>query len=206
MPGQRDLVLGITSVQPDGTLTHSGGRVVKNVSGYDLHRMHTGALGALATSATFVRKLAAPTGAPAWRTAPRPKRLTGRRRAAGRPERDGAAEAFLATRASASGSSGRDGRALPAPFSTRVDEAPRARGHQSGRAVPRADLGCRGQQAPPRRVASGAFAGASWVQRRRRRGLREAARGFPNRVGAPRCVAVDPFDRRAHAGRASSVS
>lgn len=55
VPGQRDLVLGITSIQPDGTVTHSGGRVVKNVSGYDLHRMHTGALGAFGVivEATF---------------------------------------------------------------------------------------------------------------------------------------------------------
>jgi glycolate oxidase FAD binding subunit len=62
MPGQRDLVLGITSVQPDGTLTHSGGRVVKNVSGYDLHRMHTGALGAFGVIVEATFKLApAPT-------------------------------------------------------------------------------------------------------------------------------------------------
>ena len=58
MPGQRDLVLGITSVQPDGTLTHSGGRVVKNVSGYDLHRMHTGALGAFGVIVGATFKLA----------------------------------------------------------------------------------------------------------------------------------------------------
>ena len=47
VPAARDLVLGITVVGPSGVVTHSGGRVVKNVSGYDLHRMHTGALGAL---------------------------------------------------------------------------------------------------------------------------------------------------------------
>ena len=47
LPGQRDLVLGMTVALPDGSLVTSGGRVVKNVSGYDMHRMHTGALGAL---------------------------------------------------------------------------------------------------------------------------------------------------------------
>jgi glycolate oxidase FAD binding subunit len=46
LPAARDLVLGATVVTADGTLVKSGGRVVKNVSGYDLHRMHTGALGA----------------------------------------------------------------------------------------------------------------------------------------------------------------
>ncbi|MFN8583985.1 MAG: FAD-binding oxidoreductase [Dehalococcoidia bacterium] len=46
LPAARDLVLGATVAMPDGALVRSGGRVVKNVSGYDLHRMHTGALGA----------------------------------------------------------------------------------------------------------------------------------------------------------------
>jgi glycolate oxidase FAD binding subunit len=47
LPAARDLVLGLTVALPDGTLASSGGRVVKNVTGYDLHRLHTGALGAL---------------------------------------------------------------------------------------------------------------------------------------------------------------
>jgi glycolate oxidase FAD binding subunit len=38
-------VLGIAVATAEGALVKSGGRVVKNVSGYDLHRMHTGALG-----------------------------------------------------------------------------------------------------------------------------------------------------------------
>ncbi|MEX1022262.1 MAG: FAD-binding oxidoreductase [Dehalococcoidia bacterium] len=46
LPGARDLVLGIEAVLPSGDRIKSGGRVVKNVTGYDLHRMHTGALGA----------------------------------------------------------------------------------------------------------------------------------------------------------------
>lgn len=47
LPAARDLVLGLTVALPDGALASSGGRVVKNVTGYDLHRLHTGALGAL---------------------------------------------------------------------------------------------------------------------------------------------------------------
>lgn len=46
LPAARDLVLGATVATAEGALAKSGGRVVKNVSGYDLHRMHTGALGA----------------------------------------------------------------------------------------------------------------------------------------------------------------
>ena len=43
----RDQLLGLRVANPDGTLTWAGGQVVKNVSGYDLTRLHTGAYGAL---------------------------------------------------------------------------------------------------------------------------------------------------------------
>ena len=43
----RDLVIGMKVVQADGSLTKSGGQVVKNVSGYDMARLHIGALGTL---------------------------------------------------------------------------------------------------------------------------------------------------------------
>ena len=43
----RDTVIGMKVVQPDGEATKSGGRVVKNVSGYDMSRLHIGGLGSL---------------------------------------------------------------------------------------------------------------------------------------------------------------
>jgi glycolate oxidase FAD binding subunit len=43
----RELLLGLTVVQADGTVTRSGGQVVKNVTGYDMPKLHVGALGTL---------------------------------------------------------------------------------------------------------------------------------------------------------------
>ena len=43
----RDTVIGMKVVQPDGRITKSGGQVVKNVSGYDMSRLHIGGLGSL---------------------------------------------------------------------------------------------------------------------------------------------------------------
>jgi glycolate oxidase FAD binding subunit len=44
----RDLVLGVTLVLADGTVASSGGKVVKNVAGYDLARLVCGSRGRLA--------------------------------------------------------------------------------------------------------------------------------------------------------------
>src|SRR5262249_53355526 len=44
----RDLVLGVTVVLGDGTVANAGGKVVKNVAGYDLARLVCGSNGALA--------------------------------------------------------------------------------------------------------------------------------------------------------------
>ena len=51
----RDLVIGMTIVLADGTIAHSGGKVVKNVAGYDLHKLMIGAHGTLGiiTEVTF---------------------------------------------------------------------------------------------------------------------------------------------------------
>lgn len=43
----RDLIIGVTLALPDGTLATSGGKVVKNVAGYDLPKLVTGAFGTL---------------------------------------------------------------------------------------------------------------------------------------------------------------
>ncbi|MEU4160219.1 FAD-binding oxidoreductase [Actinoplanes sp. NPDC026670] len=43
----RDLLIGITVVRPDGRITKSGGKVVKNVAGYDLGKLYTGSQGTL---------------------------------------------------------------------------------------------------------------------------------------------------------------
>lgn len=43
----RDLVLGVQVITGRGDITRAGGRVVKNVAGFDLVRLHTGAFGTL---------------------------------------------------------------------------------------------------------------------------------------------------------------
>jgi glycolate oxidase FAD binding subunit len=51
----RDLVIGVQLATTDGELTKAGGKVVKNVAGYDLSRLVAGSFGSLAAivSATF---------------------------------------------------------------------------------------------------------------------------------------------------------
>jgi glycolate oxidase FAD binding subunit len=43
----RDFTLGMRVVTADGSITRAGGRVVKNVAGYDLCKLHIGAMGTL---------------------------------------------------------------------------------------------------------------------------------------------------------------
>ena len=51
----RDLLIGITVVRADGTLARAGGKVVKNVAGYDLGKLFAGSAGTLGliTEVTF---------------------------------------------------------------------------------------------------------------------------------------------------------
>lgn len=43
----RDLILGITVALSDGTIARAGGKVIKNVAGYDLAKLFTGSFGTL---------------------------------------------------------------------------------------------------------------------------------------------------------------
>src|SRR6266403_636910 len=53
----RDLIIGATIALADGTLASSGGKVVKNVAGYDLPKLVTGALGTLGVITRAVFRL-----------------------------------------------------------------------------------------------------------------------------------------------------
>lgn len=54
----RDWVLGMQVVLGDGRPVRSGGKVVKNVAGYDAHKLHIGALGTLGVITEVTFKLA----------------------------------------------------------------------------------------------------------------------------------------------------
>src|SRR5690606_2702315 len=43
----RDLVIGMSMIEPDGGVIKSGGKVVKNVAGYDLHKLFIGSHGTM---------------------------------------------------------------------------------------------------------------------------------------------------------------
>ena len=53
----RDLLIGVTVVLADGTVAHAGGKVVKNVAGYDLGKLFTGAHGTLGIVASTTWRL-----------------------------------------------------------------------------------------------------------------------------------------------------
>jgi glycolate oxidase FAD binding subunit len=55
----RDWIIGMKVVHVDGRISKTGGRVVKNVTGYDLAKLYTGSLGTLAVIAEISLKLRA---------------------------------------------------------------------------------------------------------------------------------------------------
>jgi glycolate oxidase FAD binding subunit len=55
--GPRDLVIGVTMVRADGSVAKGGGKVVKNVAGFDLPRMLVGSIGTLGLIATVAYRL-----------------------------------------------------------------------------------------------------------------------------------------------------
>ncbi len=54
----RDWLIGISVISPAGDETKAGGRVVKNVTGYDLNKLYTGSLGTLGVIVEATFKLA----------------------------------------------------------------------------------------------------------------------------------------------------
>ena len=53
----RDLILGVTVALPDGTIAKAGGKVIKNVAGYDLAKLFTGSFGTLGLIVEVVMRL-----------------------------------------------------------------------------------------------------------------------------------------------------
>ncbi len=64
----RDLLIGVTVVLADGTIAKSGGKVVKNVAGYDLGKLFTGSFGSLGVIAECTFRLHPRPRAPRWVT------------------------------------------------------------------------------------------------------------------------------------------
>lgn len=54
----RERLIGVKVVNPNGDVTKGGGKVVKNVSGYDMNKLYTGALGTLGIIVEAAFKLA----------------------------------------------------------------------------------------------------------------------------------------------------
>ncbi len=55
--GPRDLILGVTLALSDGTIAKAGGKVIKNVAGYDLAKLFTGSFGTLGLIVEVVMRL-----------------------------------------------------------------------------------------------------------------------------------------------------
>ncbi|WLD94446.1 FAD-binding oxidoreductase [Alkalihalobacillus sp. AL-G] len=53
----RDLVIGLRVVYPDGRIIRTGGKVVKNVAGYDMNKLFIGSMGTLGVISEITMKL-----------------------------------------------------------------------------------------------------------------------------------------------------
>jgi len=62
--GPRDWTLGVTVVRADGTVAKSGAQTVKNVAGYDAHKLFVGARGTLGVIAKVILRLYPQRGLP----------------------------------------------------------------------------------------------------------------------------------------------
>jgi glycolate oxidase FAD binding subunit len=83
----RDLIVGVTVALPDGTVARAGGKVIKNVAGYDLSKLFTGSFGTLGLIAEVSVRLH-----------PRPPQAVTARGTLDEPERLLAAASALAAR------------------------------------------------------------------------------------------------------------
>ncbi len=66
----RDLLIGITVVRVDGAIARAGGKVVKNVAGYDLCKLYTGSYGTLGIITELTLRLHPLPASRRWVSAP----------------------------------------------------------------------------------------------------------------------------------------
>ncbi|GAA3445214.1 FAD-binding oxidoreductase [Planomonospora venezuelensis] len=92
----RDLLIGITVVLADGTVARSGGKVVKNVAGYDLGKLFTGSYGTLGIITEAVFRLHPVPPARRWVTTALPAPAAAGESATGFPVGPGALATALA--------------------------------------------------------------------------------------------------------------
>jgi glycolate oxidase FAD binding subunit len=70
--GVRDLLIGATVIRADGKAARTGGKVVKNVAGYDLGKLYTGSYGTLGVLSEAIFRLHPLPAAAAWVSASLP--------------------------------------------------------------------------------------------------------------------------------------